>query len=187
MELQANTNAKQRVSTRAVAVVGLMSAIAFVLQLLGMFLPRVGGFLDIEFSDLPALLASLAIGPAAGVVVELVKNVLHCTVTTTGFVGEFANFVINGIFVFLAGMIYKRNKTRKNAVAGLCVGVVVMVAAGVLANLFIMLPLYMPGAPFANKMQIILTFIVPFNFVRGTVLSVLILLLYKRVSKWIKA
>ncbi len=184
MELQASK--KQRVSTRTIAMVGLMSAIAFVLQLIALFLPKVA-FLDVEVSDLPALIAALAIGPGAGVVVEFVKNLLHCTVTTTGFVGELANFVMNGVFVLAAGVLYRRNKTKKGAVIALIIGVLSLACAGILANLFIMLPLYMQGAPFAEKLRIVTTLILPFNLIRGIVLSLLVLLIYKRISMWIKA
>lgn len=177
---------QKKVSTRTIAVVGIMAAIAFVLQMLGMLLPRVGGFLDIEISDLPAMLTALAVGPLAGVAVELIKNLLHCTVTTTGFVGEFANLVMNGIFVFVLGMLYRRNKTKKNAVISLGISVLVLAAAGVAVNLLVMLPLYMPAAPLSVKLELVLKTILPFNLVRGSVLSVLIMLLYKHVSGLIK-
>ena len=86
--------------TNYIVKTGVLSAAAFMLQLLGSVMGlKIGGFLEIEISDLPALLGSFAIGPTAGVLIELIKNLLHCAVTSTGFVGEFANFFVNGIFV----------------------------------------------------------------------------------------
>ena len=75
---------------------------------------------------------------------ELIKNLLKCAFTTTGFVGELANFIINGIFVLTAGVIYSRKRTRRGAVLGLSAAVIAMTAAGIFTNLYILLPLYMP-------------------------------------------
>ena len=86
----------KRLNTKNISRIGALSAAAFILQLLGSVIGlKVGGFLEIEISDLPALIGTFAMGPAAGVIIEFVKNVLHCAITSTGFVGEFANFVIN--------------------------------------------------------------------------------------------
>ena len=94
--------------------VGLLSAIAFILQAIGSMMSlKVAGFLEIEFSDLPAIVGTLALGPVAGVLIELIKNLLHLPMSSTGFVGEFANFVVNGTFVLVIGAFYKLNKTKK--------------------------------------------------------------------------
>ena len=166
----------------------MLAAAAFALQLLAAFLPKVGGFLDSEISDLPAIVGSMALGPAAGIVIELIKNLLHCTVTTTGFVGEFANFVMNGTFMLVTGLIYKRNKTKKRVQSGRLVwGALLSLAVmGVVANMLIMLPLYMPTSPFDVKLVLALSTILPFNLVRGAVLSLITLLIYKKLSPIIK-
>ena len=97
--------------------VGLLSAIAFILQAIGSMMSlKVAGFLEIEFSDLPAIVGALALGPVAGVLIELIKNLLHLPMSSTGFVGEFANFVVNGTFVLVIGAFYKLNKTKKGAI-----------------------------------------------------------------------
>ena len=165
--------------------IGVFSAIAFVLQIL--HLPfKVGGFLEIEFSDLPAIILSFAAGPAAGVLVELIKNLLHLLVTSTGGVGELANFVTSGAFVFTLGAIYKTKKTKKNAVISLLLATVVLAAFAFLVNLYIMLPLYMKGADFAAKLRIVAFTITPFNICKGLVLSAVTLLIYKHISRLIK-
>lgn len=164
--------------------VGIFSAIAFILQLCVFY--RVENFLDVEISDLPALILSLALGPWAGVTVELIKNILHCTLTGTGFVGEFANFVVNGIFVFVCGAIYKKNRTKKGAIIALSVSTVALVISAFFVNLFIMLPLYMGDAPFSARLNIDLFTIAPFNLARGTVLSLITILIYKKISRFLK-
>lgn len=167
--------------------IAALSAIAFLLQFLGSAMGlNVGGFLTIEFSDLPALIGAFALGPVSGVLIELVKNIFHCSITSTGFVGEFANFVTNGIFVFAAGLIYKKNRTLKGAVIGTVVAIFVMTAAAMLTNLFIMLPMFMPNADYATKLNLVLYTITPFNLCRGLALAVLTFLLYKRLTPILK-
>lgn len=167
--------------------VGVFSAISFVLQVIGsMMAIKVAGFLEVEISDLPAMIMSLALGPFAGVMVELIKNLLHSTMTSTGFVGEFANFVINGTFVFVLGAIYRKNKTKRGAVISLVIATLALAVIGVFVNLFIMLPLYMPSASFASKLNLALYTIAPFNLVRGTALSLITIFIYKRISGILK-
>ena len=170
-----------------VVKVGVFSAIAFVLQVIGSMMSiKVAGFLEVEFSDLPAMIISLALGPLAGAGVEFIKNLLHCTMTSTGFVGEFANFVINGTFVFVLGLIYRRNRTKKGAIIALLTATLVLVVAGIFVNVFVMLPLYMPNADFYQRLNLALYTIAPFNLVRGTALSLITIFIYKRISGILK-
>lgn len=167
--------------------VGVFSAIAFVLQVIGsMMAIKVAGFLEVEISDLPAMIISLAIGPFAGVMVELIKNLLHACMTSTGFVGELANFVVNGVFVFVLGAIYRKNRTKKGAMISLAIATLALVIVGVFVNMFIMLPLYMPNADFAVRLNLALYTIAPFNLLRGTALSLITIFIYKRISGILK-
>ncbi len=173
--------------TNFIVKVGVFSAIAFVLQVIGSLMSiKVAGFLEVEVSDLPAIIIAFAVGPWAGVCVELIKNLLHCTISSTGFVGELANFAVNGVLVFACGMLYKRNKTKKGAVIALCAATLLMSGASILTNLFIMLPLYMPAVSFENKLNLTLSVIVPFNLCRGAALSVITMVIYKKISTFIK-
>ena len=173
--------------TKFIVYVGIFSAIAFILQFIGSMMGlKVVGFLEIEFSDLPPLILTFYFGPLAGVLTELVKNILHLFVTSTGGVGELANFVMNGTMCLVAGIIYKYLRTFKGAIISLIAGTLAMTFAGILANLYIMLPLYMSGADFLTKFNLVMYTILPFNLVKGIVTSILALLLYKRVSKAIK-
>ena len=173
--------------TRYIVVVALFSAIAFLLQMIGSFMGlKIGGFLEIEFSDIPPIILSFAFGPTAGVLCELVKNLLHTPMTSTGFVGEFANFAVNGIFCLVAGLVYKYKKSFKGAILALGLSTIAMSVAGIFTNLFIMLPMYMPGAPLNVTLGLVLYTILPFNIVKGIVISVITLLIYKKISPLLK-
>jgi len=170
-----------------VVKVGVFSAIAFVLQILGSAFPvKVGGFLEIEFSDLPAIILTFAMGPVAGILVEFFKNALHALVSTTGFVGEFANFVINGSYVLICGLVYRKLRTKKGAVIALLLGTLALVVAGFFINLYVMLPLYMPSSTLDQKMILVLGTIVPFNFVKGIVQGIITIAIYKKISPLLK-
>lgn len=167
--------------------VGVFSAAAFILQMLGSMMQlKVAGFLEVEISDLPAIIMSFALGPWAGVLVELIKNLLHLAYTSTGGVGEFANFIMNGSSVFVCGLVYARNKTKKNAVIALILSVITMLIVGIAANFYIMLPLYMHDADFNTKLSLTLFTIAPFNLCKGTAISIISMLVYKKISRLIK-
>jgi len=169
--------------TKKLVIVAVFAAISFALQMIAPF-PKVGGFLEIEFSDLPALIISFAYGPALGVLVEFLKNLLHCTMSSTGLVGEFANFVVNGIFVAIAGLVYSHRKTFRMAIVSLVYATIAMASAGVFVNLYIMLPMF--GVPLEERFGLAMSVILPFNIVKGIVTSVITMLIYKRISPIIK-
>ncbi len=162
--------------------IGVLSAIAFVLQIAGSIIPKVAGFLEIEFSDFPAVIGALSLGPVAGFLIELIKNLIHLTISTTGYVGEFANLIVNGSFVLVIGLFYKFNKTKKGAIIALILGSIVMPLSAAAVNYFIMLPLFMPTASAAVKLSLVSSTITPFNFVRAIVLSFITIFCYKRLS-----
>ncbi len=191
-------------NTKKIVKIAALSAIAALLQHMAWFFPKVGGFLDIEISDFPAIIASFAMGPLAGILTELIKNILHLPFTTTGYVGEFANFAVNGIFVLVSGLIYsynfhfsrcdkycislgvkkRREKTKKGAIAALLCSTVFMTAAAMLTNRFIMLPLF--NLPPQTYWPTVFLFITPFNFARGAVLSLLTFVSYKKLRTLLK-
>ncbi len=174
-------------NTRFIVMVGVFSALAYIFQMLGSLMGlKVGGFLEIEFSDLPPIILSFAYGPLAGVFSELIKNLLHCFTTSTGFVGELANLVINGTFCFVVGIIYKYKKNFKGALISLSAGTVAMAIVGIFANVFIMLPLFMKDSSFNEKMSIAFYTILPFNIVKGIAVALITLLIYKKLSPILK-
>lgn len=173
----------KRISTKKIVMTGVFAAIAFALQMITP-LPKVGGFLEIEFSDLPALILAFAYGPVSGVLVELFKNLLHCTVTSTGFVGELANFVTSGVFVAVAGLIYMKHKTFRMAIVSLVAATVALAVAGIFVNMYIMLPLF--KIPTSMRLPLTMGTIFPFNIAKGAVISLITMLIYKRISPIIK-
>ncbi len=173
---------KKKNALRMYAAVGIFSAIAVILQMMGNILPKVSGFLEIELSDLPALILAFAFGPLAGVLCELIKNLIHCFFSTTGFVGEFANFVVNGIFCYIAGSMYQKQKTKMSAVVALTLATLVMALVGIFTNLYIMIPLYAPQMDAASKTALVTGVILPFNFIKGAAISAIVLLIYKKIS-----
>lgn len=179
--------------------VAVLSVIAFLLMFLEFAVPIFPSFLKIDISDLPALIGTFALGPVAGISIEFLKNILHGIFAgQTAFVGELANFIVGTVLVVTAGFIYKARKTKKSAVLGLISGTITMSIAAGLINYFVLLPLYQRAFNFpisqmvaiAGKINgnitdvwtLILLSIVPFNLIKGCVLTVITLLIYKKVS-----
>ncbi|MBQ7468851.1 MAG: ECF transporter S component [Pseudobutyrivibrio sp.] len=193
---------KSKVNVRSMTVTAMLSAIAFVLMFLDTAVPFVPNFIKLDVSELPALIASFALGPVYGVVVCLIKNLLHLFITTTGGVGELSNFILGVAFVLPAGLIYYRKKSKKTAIFGAFVGAFLMAAISFPSNLFIVYPVYynfMPKdviigayqavAPFAEIKSIeqcLLMFNVPFTFVKGLISAVITVLIYQPLRPLLK-
>lgn len=187
--------------THVLVKTSMLSVIAFVLMLLESQVPFFPEFLKIDLSDLPALIAGLAMGPLAGISVEAVKNILHLLMTSTGGVGELANFLVGSSMVAPAALVYRHKKTRITAVAGLVIGILTMAVTGALANYYILLPFYSTFFPLdaiiamsakvnpaiKDMSSLIIYGIVPFNLFKGVVLSVITLAVYKRISRILHA
>ncbi|MEA4879962.1 MAG: ECF transporter S component [Synergistaceae bacterium] len=183
-------------NTRRMVWTALLSSVAAVLMYLDMAIPIFPAFLKMDLSDLPALIAAFAWGPAAGVLVELVKNLLHAFTTSTAGIGEAANFLIGSALVVPAGMIYRQFRIKKGALAGLVTGILIMALTAALANYFLLLPFYSRLIPLEkiidlssrilpavhDKFTLVLYAIVPFNLLKGTLVSLMTLWLYKRIS-----
>ncbi|WP_291634992.1 ECF transporter S component, partial [Clostridium sp.] len=135
--------------------ISLLSVMAFLLMYIELPLPMFPEFLKIDISDLPALLGAFALGPVAGVTIELFKNILHGALATkTAFVGELANFLVGGVLVFVSGHIYKVRKSKGGAIAGLLTGVVCMSLFAAILNYFVILPLYETVLGFKTTMVV---------------------------------
>ena len=107
------TETTKRVDVRNMTVTAMLSAIAFILMFLDTAVPLMPSFIKLDLSELPALMASFAMGPVYGVIVCLIKNLLHLFMTQTGGVGELSNFILGVGFVLPAGLIYHRKKTKQ--------------------------------------------------------------------------
>ena len=142
-------------------------------------------WLQIDLSEVPALMGGFAYGPITGGIIVILKVILRFLLKGTGtaFVGEIANIIVGLALVVPAAYIYHRNKSKKTAIIGMFSGALVMQIAGILANIYILLPLYgmqMEGAALANY---VFLGIVPFNAVKALMVSVITYLLYKKVSR----
>lgn len=163
--------------------ISLLTGIAFILMFMEIPFP-VFPWLKLDLSDVPALMGGFAFGPLAGVLVEFLKVLMNLLLsgTQTGGVGEFANFIIGASLVFPAAFIYWRKKSKKTAIIGMVIGVVIMSIIGVLANVYILLPLYGMQMSSAELMRYVTVGLVPFNAVKGAITSGLTYILYKKVS-----
>ena len=183
---------------RAITLTAMLSAVAFVLMFLDFPIPfLIPSFVKMDVSELPALLASFALGPVYGVVVCLVKNLVHfITMTTTGGAGELCNFLLGACFVCPAGIIYQRQKSRKNALVGVLVGAVVMAFLSIPCNYFISYPVYSKFMPIdailemyrairptsGGLLECLVMFNAPFTLLKGLLTSLLCFLVYKPLS-----
>lgn len=191
---------KKRIPVRSIAVTGILAALASVLMFLDFSIPVMPGFIKLDFSELPALLAAYALGPVSGVVVCLVKNLVNLLSTSTGGVGELSNFVLGACFVLPAGLIYQKHKTRKAAFWGAVLGAVVMAVVSIFSNYYIMYPIYtafMPMEVIIGMYQAIapgvrtlwdalLWFNLPFTFFKGMCSVAIAFLVYKHISPLLK-
>ena len=179
--------------------ISLLSAIAFILMFIEVAVPIFPSFLKLDISDLPALIGTFALGPIAGVAIELIKNILHgIFVGGTAFVGELANFLVGAILVYVSGFVYSHKKTKVNALIALVSGTIVMSIAATILNYFVFLPLYESVLHFpikavvamgtalnphiTNLNSFVVMAILPFNLLKGVIVSALTMALYKSVS-----
>ena len=157
-------------------------------------------FIKMDLSELPALIGSFAMGPLCGVVVCLIKNVLHLFITTTGGVGELSNFILGVAFVLPAGLIYKHKKNRKSALIGSLTGSAFMGIFSIVSNYFLVYPVYYNFMPeevilaayqailpsVKNILQCLICFNMPFTIVKGMFSVVITFLTYKHISPILK-
>ena len=181
---------------KKLTLIGVFSAIAFVLMLLDFSVPIVPSFLKFDISDLPELLITFMYGPISGIAVCLIKCVLHLMVTTSAGVGELSNFLLGVVFCTSAGCIYNLKRTRTMALVSMLCASVLMGLAGFFTNYFIMYPFYyhvMPKEAILSLCQKILPWInnietsiwvfnVPFTIVKGLVCSLVTFLVYKKLK-----
>ena len=188
-------------TARTVSYIAMFSAIAAVLMLIEIPLFFAPSFYEIDLSEIPILICTFYLGPVAGVVSEFLKILLKLMIkgTSTAFVGDFANFFVGCALVLPASIIYHAKKTRKMAIIGLITGTAVMTIFGSFFNAVYMLPKFSQlfGLPMdviigmgtavngaINSVSTLVLFaVVPFNLLKGVLVSFLTLLLYKRVEK----
>ena len=187
---------------RRVCIVGICAALATVLHMLDFPLPFLAPeFYRLDFSELPVLLCGLYLGPSATVACEGIKILLKLLLkgTSTAFVGDLANFVVGCSFVLPATIWYHAHKSKHSAILGLALGTIVMTIFGSAFNAVYLLPKFaqLYGLPLETIIAMgtaiwggvnsvttfVLLCVAPLNLVKGTVVSILTMLLYKRVAR----
>lgn len=187
---------RKRSTLRYITATAVLSALSTVLMMLSFSVPFMPSFLKLDFSELPALIASFSMGPVSGVLVCLIKNLLNLPFSTTGGVGELCNFLLGACFVLPAGLIYRFRKNRRAALLAALLGALVMAFASLPLNYFISYPMYIKIMPLEKIIglyqaifpgvnglfQCLLIFNVPFTFLKGLLDTILTFLVYKRIS-----
>lgn len=191
---------KKTFSIQVLAKIAILSAIAFVLMLVEFNLPFAPSFYKMDFSEVAVLVGGFALGWLPAVIIEAMKILLNLlfTATQTAYVGELANFLIGCSFCVPAALIYASHKSRKNALIGLVVGTLCMTVVGVVINYAVLLPAYsyfynlpmeaLIGMGSAiiplikDRLSFVLFATTPFNLVKGIVVSLVTMLIYKRIS-----
>ncbi len=172
--------------TKNLVRIAVLGAIGYILMLVEFSILPGASFLKLNFCDLPSLLAAFAMGPAAGLAVVLIENILHLMQTFSGGVGELANILVSGTFVLVAGVFYRNNHTKKGAFIGLLLGSALMIIMALFANRFLLLPLYLSGGTPEVFTNLLLTAILPFNAIKAVIITALTMLLYKPLSPLLK-
>lgn len=201
MSTQTNVKAKResKVNIRMIVQIGMLSAIAVILMLFEIPLPFAPSFYEIDFSEVPVMVGCFVMGPMAGTVIEFIKILLNLVIngTVTAGVGEAANFVIGCALCVPAGVVYKKNHTRKGALIGMALGTIIMTVMGCFINAYILLPAYgaafgMPidalvemGTAVNSHITSLATFVVfavaPFNLLKGILVSLIVFVIYKKI------
>ena len=194
----------QKTKTHKLAVAAMLTAVAFILQFIEFSIPLMPAFVKLDISDLPALLGTFSLGPVYGVAIQLVKNLIHLPFGHSAGVGELSNFLLGAVFAFVAGIVYKRHKSRKSALVGSIVGAIAMAIISLPLNYFFIYPAFvvvygMPLDAIIGMYQEImggvaqiptsdalfnclLIFNVPFTLFKGVLDVVLCFLIYKPLS-----
>ena len=193
---------KQFKKTRLIVGVGMLTAVAVALQYIEIPIPIMPSFIKLDFSDLPELIGAFAYGPVAGVLIALIKNLIHMAVSQSGFVGELSNFILGAAFSLTAGLIYMKHKTKKIALISAISGAAAMAIVSLPINYFIIYPLYYSVLGFPEQavlglykallpgvksiFQALCIFNIPFTFVKGLLCAGITMLIYKPLSKVLK-
>ena len=177
----------KRNATAYITKVAILSALSTVLYLFARF-PIFPVFpfsvLDMDFSDIPALIGGFSMGPVAGVIIALIKCVIKLSTSSTMFVGELSNFIVGCALVLPASLYYKFHKTRKGALIALVIDILVNAAVSIFKNYFITVPLYAQFAPVVMEVRVEFAceYGLAFILLKSTVASIVTFVLYKKLS-----
>lgn len=167
----------------------LLAALSLILFFISFPLPMLPPFLKVDFSDIPALLAGLIFSPLAGVLVVFMKNLLYFVASgASDPVGVVANFIAGALFVLPVAYLYHRYRGIKSVIAGLIIGTFIMAVVMSVLNYIIILPAYsvLFGMEFDDTLKmIVVSGVLPFNFIKGIIIGVLFVPLFMKLHQWI--
>lgn len=204
-EKKKNGNQERVLSTKKITMIGMFSAISAVLMVFEMPMPFAPSFYKLDFSEIPALITGFAFGPVAGVMVEFCKIVLKLFLksTSTAFVGELANFAVGCSFILPSSVIYLYKKNKKNAIIACAVGTLILTVFGTAFNAIYLLPKFaqLYGMPLdaivgmgtainpaiKDVTSLVVMAVAPLNLIKGGSVSLITMLVYKKLSVLIKA
>ena len=198
-KIKKDSKANSSYRLRMLTTTAMLGAIAGILMLvefpLGFIAPS---FYKLDLSEIPVLIGAFAFGPIQGVVIELIKLLIHLVLkgTSTGFVGELANLAMGCALVIPAGIIYKIKRTKTAAVIGMAVSTLFMGVVGVFLNAYVMIPLYSKFMPIeaiieagkaifpavTDTFTFCLCCVLPFNLIKGVLVSAVVAVIYKPLS-----
>ena len=174
-----------RNSTRRLTLMAMLAAIAYAAMLITRPLPAVAGFLSYDLKDVIIAIAGFLLGPAAALIITAVVSLIEMvTVSSTGPIGLLMNVLSTAAFALPPSLMYRRERTLKNAALGLGLGVALMTAM-MLAWNYIVTPMYM-GVPRQVVAGMLLPTFLPFNLVKGGLNAGITMLLYKPLSAALK-
>ena len=188
--------------TRKIAISAMLAAIGVILQMLEIPLPFIPSFIKLDFSDLPGFIGAFVCGPLAGVLITLIRNVIHIFMGSSAGIGELSNFILSASFVLTAGLIYKKMPNIKGVLIGGVAGAVIMGIVSFPVNNCIIYPLYysVMGFPQEAILQMyqairpstksiaeaLIVFNVPFTIAKGLISVIITSIIYKPLEKLIK-
>ena len=185
----------KKADVKKITMIAMLTAIGVVLQYLEISIPLVPSFIKLDFADLPELVGAFVCGPVSGVLICLMRNVIHMLVSQSGFIGELSNFILGAVFALIAGIIYKKMPNFKGVIIGGVVGAIVMGIISLPSNYFLIYPLYYNVMGFPepailemyqlirpstkNIAEALLVFNVPFTIVKALICVAMSIAIYK--------
>ena len=185
---------KQRLSAKRLALMAVFTALSYVVSLLEIPLPLFGaGFLKLDFGNVFIVLISFLLGPVEGLAVCALKEGFRLIGSTSNGAGEIANFLMTGSYLLLPSILYQYRRNLKTVVFSLLASCVIATGVALIANRFIIFPAFAAlgdGTIFGNTVpQAFALFwvaILLFNLIKTVAVGILTMLLYKRLSNFLK-
>ncbi len=179
-----NKRSNKKIPTKKLVSLALFTALAFIFSFWSFPIFPAAPFLKLDFGNVFIMLSGFLFGPVEAIAVTLVKELLALTNSTTGGVGEIANFLMTSSFVILPSILYKFRKGLKSVALSLCGACVIGTVTAAFVNRFIIFPLYMGDAA-AGVFSSVFWYVIGFNVLKTVSISIITVLFYKRLSRFL--